>query len=183
MDIRPVSGRSSSGKQPELAGKIGRTGKTAVHGNVCHGSIGEGELACCQEQPSLTDICHGGAVQVPVKNTLAFSGTDTGNCRDIFYRDIFLQICIDPCQHLLETEFLDLGKLCGRKAAALYSLITNFAFGMNNGLALGVSRNFGAGDQAGVKKSVCWMTCMSCFWAVALTVVFLTFRKGLLQVM
>lgn len=67
--------------------------------------------------------------------------------------------------------------------AALYSLITNFAFGMNNGLALGVSRNFGAGDQAGVKKSVCWMTCLSCFWAVALTVVFLTFRKGLLQVM
>lgn len=67
--------------------------------------------------------------------------------------------------------------------AALYSLITNFAFGMNNGLALGVSRNFGAGDQAGVKKAVCWMTCLSCFWAVTLTVVFLTFRKGLLQVM
>ena len=30
--------------------------------------------------------------------------------------------------------------------AALYSLITNFAFGMNNGLALTVSRNFGAGS-------------------------------------
>lgn len=67
--------------------------------------------------------------------------------------------------------------------AALYSLITNFAFGMNNGLALGVSRNFGAGDQQGVKKSVCWMTCLSCFCAVVLTVVFLVFRKGLLQVM
>lgn len=31
--------------------------------------------------------------------------------------------------------------------AALYSLIMNFAFGMNNGLALTVSRNFGAGDM------------------------------------
>ena len=30
---------------------------------------------------------------------------------------------------------------------ALYSLITNFAFGLNNGLALSVSRNFGAGDN------------------------------------
>lgn len=67
--------------------------------------------------------------------------------------------------------------------AALYSLITNFAFGMNNGLALGVSRNFGAGDSDGVKKSVCWMTCLSCFWAVVLTIVFLIFRKGLLHVM
>ena len=54
---------------------------------------------------------------------------------------------------------------------------------MNNGLALGVSRNFGAGDQQGVKKSVCWMTCLSCFCSVVLTVAFLIFRKGLLQVM
>lgn len=67
--------------------------------------------------------------------------------------------------------------------AALYSLITNFAFGMNNGLALDVSRSFGAGDQQGVKRSVCWLTSLSCFCAVVLTVVFLAFRKGLLQVM
>ena len=82
---------------------------------------------------------------------------------------------------------LFLGNLLGDGAlaqigatAALYSLITNFAFGMNNGLALGVSRNFGAGDQQGVKKSVCWMTCLC---SVVLTVAFLIFRKGLLQVM
>lgn len=31
--------------------------------------------------------------------------------------------------------------------AALYSLITNFAFGLNNGLALTVSRFFGAGEN------------------------------------
>lgn len=31
--------------------------------------------------------------------------------------------------------------------SALYGLITNFAFGMNNGLALSLSRSFGAGDE------------------------------------
>ena len=31
--------------------------------------------------------------------------------------------------------------------SALYSLITNFAFGLNNGLALMVSRYFGADDR------------------------------------
>ena len=38
--------------------------------------------------------------------------------------------------------------------AALYSLITNFAFGMNNGLALTVSRNFGAGNEKKMKQAV-----------------------------
>ena len=33
--------------------------------------------------------------------------------------------------------------------AALYGLIMNFAFGMNNGLALSISRHFGAGDERG----------------------------------
>ena len=45
--------------------------------------------------------------------------------------------------------------------AVLYSLITNFAFGMNNGLALTVSRNFGAGNEKKMKQEVCWMTILS----------------------
>lgn len=36
--------------------------------------------------------------------------------------------------------------------AALYSLITNLAFGMNNGLALPVSQAFGAKDPARLKQ-------------------------------
>ena len=35
--------------------------------------------------------------------------------------------------------------------SALYGLITNFAFGMNNGLALSLSRSFGAGDEQKMK--------------------------------
>ncbi len=64
---------------------------------------------------------------------------------------------------------------------ALYSLITNFAFGLNNGLALSVSRNFGAGDNKGVKKSVCWMTVLSMGFAVFLTLVTIITRYPLLH--
>ena len=105
-----------------------------------------------------------------------------------FAMPLFLGNLLQQFYNLVDTSIA--GNLLGDGAlaqigatAALYSLITNFAFGMNNGLALGVSRNFGAGDQQGVKKSVCWMTCLSCFCSVVLTVAFLIFRKGLLQVM
>ena len=67
--------------------------------------------------------------------------------------------------------------------AALYSLITNFAFGMNNGLALAVSRAFGAGDSHGVKKAVGWMTILSMGTAVLLAVLFVAFRLPLLQLL
>ena len=105
-----------------------------------------------------------------------------------FAMPLFLGNLLQQFYNLVDTSIA--GNLLGDGAlaqigatAALYSLITNFAFGMNNGLALRVSRNFGAGDQQGVKKSVCWMTCLSCFCSVVLTVAFLIFRKGLLQVM
>lgn len=99
-----------------------------------------------------------------------------------FAMPLFLGNLLQQFYNLVDTSIA--GNLLGDGAlaqigatAALYSLITNFAFGMNNGLALGVSRNFGAGDQQGVKKSVCWMTCLSCFCSVVLTVAFLIFRK------
>lgn len=118
-------------------------------------------------------------------------GHDEGKSTSLLLRfamPLFLGNLLQQFYNLVDTSIA--GNLLGDGAlaqigatAALYSLITNFAFGMNNGLALGVSRNFGAGDQQGVKKSVCWMTCLSCFCSVVLTVAFLIFRKGLLQVM
>ena len=65
------------------------------------------------------------------------------------------------CSNLLQqlynlTDTALAGHLLGSAAlaeigatAALYGLIMNFAFGMNNGLALTVSRYFGAGDESG----------------------------------
>lgn len=67
--------------------------------------------------------------------------------------------------------------------AALYSLIMNFAFGFNNGLALAVSRNFGAGDTKRMKQAVCWMVSLSAVSAAILTLGFLLFRYRLLNVM
>ena len=67
--------------------------------------------------------------------------------------------------------------------AALYSLITNFAFGMNNGLALAVSRAFGAGNKPGIKKAVGWMVILSMGTAVLLAVLFVAFRLPLLQLL
>lgn len=66
---------------------------------------------------------------------------------------------------------------------ALYSLITNAAFGLNNGLALTVSRNFGAGDQKKMRQSVCWMVLLSVATAVVMTAGFLIFRDPLLTVL
>ena len=67
--------------------------------------------------------------------------------------------------------------------AALYSLITNFAFGMNNGLALTVSRNFGAGNEKKMKQAVCWMTIVSIGTAFVLSGGFLLFQKTLLELL
>ena len=70
------------------------------------------------------------------------------------------------CSNLLQqlynlTDTALAGHLLGSAAlaeigatAALYGLIMNFAFGMNNGLALTVSRYFGAGDESGIRRAV-----------------------------
>ena len=67
--------------------------------------------------------------------------------------------------------------------AALYSLITNIAFGLNNGFALFVSRNFGADDENEMKHSVCWAVLLSAISTVILTVSFLLFRRPLLTLL
>lgn len=67
--------------------------------------------------------------------------------------------------------------------AALYGLIMNFAFGMNNGLALTVSRCFGAGEREGIRRAVGWMVTLSAAVSIVLTTVSLLGRGVLLQVL
>lgn len=67
--------------------------------------------------------------------------------------------------------------------AALYSTITGFAFGLNTGFALVVSRFFGAGDKAGVRRASGWMVVLAVIWSVILTGGFLILRRSLLSVL
>lgn len=67
--------------------------------------------------------------------------------------------------------------------AALYSLITNAAFGLNNGFGLTVSRSFGAGDDKRMRQGVYWMVELSLLSALVLTSLFLLFRKGIVSAM
>lgn len=64
--------------------------------------------------------------------------------------------------------------------AALYGLITNAAFGLNNGLALTVSHYFGAGKKKEMKESVCWMVILSGVTAILMTAGFLLFQNAIL---
>ena len=99
------------------------------------------------------------------------------------------------CSNLLQqvynlTDTALAGHLLGSAAlaeigatAALYGLIMNFAFGMNNGLALTVSRCFGAGEREGIRRAVGWMVTLSAAVSIVLTTVSLLGRGALLQVL
>lgn len=99
------------------------------------------------------------------------------------------------CSNLLQqlynlTDTTLAGHLLGSAAlaeigatAALYGLIMNFAFGMNNGLALTVSRYFGAGDESGIRRAVGWMVTLSAAVSLVLTVCSLLGRDALLTVL
>lgn len=74
-----------------------------------------------------------------------------------FSAPLFLSNLLQQFYNLADTALA--GHILGDAAlaeigatAALYGLIMNFAFGMNNGLALTVSRLFGAGDEKGVRR-------------------------------
>ena len=99
------------------------------------------------------------------------------------------------CSNLLQ-QFYNLtdtalaGHLLGAAAlaqigatAALYGLIMNFAFGMNNGLALTVSRYFGAGDENGMRRAVGWMVTLSVGTSLVLTATSLLGRGALLTLL
>lgn len=99
------------------------------------------------------------------------------------------------CSNLLQqvynlTDTALAGHLLGSAAlaeigatAALYGLIMNFAFGMNNGLALTVSRCFGAGEREGIRRAVGWMVTLSAAVSIVLTTVSLLGRGALLKVL
>ena len=102
-----------------------------------------------------------------------------------FALPLFLGNLLQQLYNLADTSIA--GHLLGDTAiaqigatAALYGLITNIAFGFNNGLALTVSRNFGAGAAKEVKRSVCWMTILSTSLALLMTILFLVFQRPLL---
>lgn len=99
------------------------------------------------------------------------------------------------CSNLLQqlynlTDTALAGHLLGSAAlaeigatAALYGLIMNFAFGMNNGLALTVSRYFGAGDESGIRRAVGCMVTLSAVVSLVLTGCSLLGRDALLTVL
>lgn len=99
------------------------------------------------------------------------------------------------CSNLLQqlynlTDTALAGHLLGSAAlaeigatAALYGLIMNFAFGMNNGLALTVSRYFGAGDESGIRRAVGWMVTLSAVVSLVLTGCSLLGRDALLTIL
>ena len=83
-----------------------------------------------------------------------------------FSAPLFLSNLLQQFYNLADTALA--GHILGDAAlaeigatAALYGLIMNFAFGMNNGLALTVSRLFGAGDEKGVRRATAWMLALA----------------------
>lgn len=105
-----------------------------------------------------------------------------------FSLPLFFGNLLQQCYNLADTSLA--GHILGDAAlaqigatAALYSLITNFAFGLNNGFALMVSRYFGADDKTRLKQAVCWMTVLSILFSAALTIGFLALRGPLLTIL
>ena len=102
-----------------------------------------------------------------------------------FSAPLFLSNLLQQFYNLADTALA--GHILGDAAlaeigatAALYGLIMNFAFGMNNGLALTVSRAFGAGDEKGVRRATAWMLTLAGITALVLTIVFVGVRRPLL---
>lgn len=102
-----------------------------------------------------------------------------------FCLPLFLGNLLQQCYNLADLSIA--GHILGDGAlakigatSALYSLITNFAFGLNNGLALTVSKRFGAGDKEGLKDAVCWMVIWAALTAGVLTAGFLALQRPLL---
>lgn len=102
-----------------------------------------------------------------------------------FTMPLFLGNLLQQFYNLVDTCIA--GNILGDRAlsqigvtTALYGLITNAAFGLNNGLALTVSRHFGAGERAKVRQSACWMVILSLSTAIIMTLGFLFFENALL---
>ncbi len=102
-----------------------------------------------------------------------------------FTMPLFLGNLLQQFYNLVDTCIA--GNILGDRAlsqigvtTALYGLITNAAFGLNNGLALTVSRHFGAGEKEKMRQSACWMVILSLSTAIIMTLGFLFFENALL---
>lgn len=99
----------------------------------------------------------------------------------IFFGNLFQQL-YNLADTAIAGHLLGVGALAEIGAtSALYSTITGFAFGLNTGFALVVSRFFGAGNERGVRQASGWMVALAAGWALILTVGFLVFRYPLLR--
>lgn len=123
-----------------------------------------------------------------IKNTRVMDMTEGSAAKLLFAfaLPIFLGNLFQQLYNLADTSIA--GHLLGDGAlaeigatAALYSMITGFAFGLNTGFALVVSRFFGAGDERGVRRASGWMVVLAAIWAVVLTGGFLALRRPLLS--
>lgn len=83
-----------------------------------------------------------------------------------------------------------LGRVLGESAiaavgatAALYSLLIDFAIGLNSGYGIVAARLFGARNKDGLRRAVGGMAALNLFAAAALTGVSLLFLRPLLQAM
>lgn len=119
---------------------------------------------------------------------LDMTGGNTFRLLLVFAMPLFMGNLLQQLYNLADTAIA--GHLLGDSAlaqigvtSALYSLLTNFAFGMNNGLALSVSRSFGAGNQKRLRQSVCWMTILSTSFAFLMMILFLLLRSPILVAM
>lgn len=102
-----------------------------------------------------------------------------------FSLPIFLGNLLQQCYNLADTALA--GHMLGDAAlaeigatAALYSLITGFAFGFNNGMALLVSRFFGSGDKNKMRQAICWMVLLAAGIGMLITAGLLLLRRPLL---
>lgn len=105
-----------------------------------------------------------------------------------FSLPLFLGNLLQQLYHLVDTAMA--GHMLGDAAlsqigstAALYSLITTLAFGLNSGFALTVSRHFGSGNKESMERSVCWMILLSALCALVMTAVFFSARAWLVDAM
>lgn len=91
---------------------------------------------------------------------------------------LFLGNLLQQLYNLADTSIA--GHLLGDQAlseigatSALFTLLINFAFGLNKGFSLIVSQHFGARREKEMRKSVCWMTILSLSASVVMAVLFL----------
>ena len=122
------------------------------------------------------------------KHSLNMTKGDPMNLMIRFAVPLFFGNLLQQFYNLADTSIA--GHVLGETAlsqigstAAFYSLITNMAFGLNNGFALFVSRAFGMGKPKEMERAVCWTVTLSAAFAFGMTGIFLVFREQILTIL